>query len=58
VESLPDDGVDLLADDGARASLRRAKAEDEAGQAEILTYEQARERSGPGDAAGLGRLAV
>jgi antitoxin YefM len=38
--------VELLADDDARASLRRAEAEDEAGQAEILTYEQARERFG------------
>jgi antitoxin YefM len=38
--------VDLLADDEARASLRRAAAEDEAGQAEILTYQQARERFG------------
>jgi hypothetical protein len=38
--------IDLLADDEARASLRRAEAEDEAGQAEILTYEQARERFG------------
>jgi antitoxin YefM len=36
--------IDLLADDEARASLRRARAEDEAGQAEPLTYEQARER--------------
>lgn len=38
--------LDLLSDDEARASLRRAEAEDEAGQAEILTYEQARERFG------------
>jgi antitoxin YefM len=38
--------LDLLADDESRASLRRAEAEDEAGQAEILTYEQARERFG------------
>jgi antitoxin YefM len=36
--------LDLLSDDDARASLRRADAEDEAGQAELLTYEQARER--------------
>jgi antitoxin YefM len=36
--------LDLLSDDEARASLRRAAAEDEAGQAEILTYEQARDR--------------
>jgi antitoxin YefM len=36
--------LDLLSDDDARASLRRAEAEDEAGQAELLTYEQARER--------------
>jgi antitoxin YefM len=36
--------IDLLSDDEARASLRRAEAEDEAGQVEILTYEQARER--------------
>jgi antitoxin YefM len=36
--------LDLLSDDDARASLRRAEAEDEAGQAEILTYEQARDR--------------
>jgi prevent-host-death family protein len=36
--------LDLLSDEKARASLRRAEAEDEAGQAEILTYEQARER--------------
>jgi antitoxin YefM len=38
--------IDLLSDDEARASLRRAKEEDEAGQAEILTYDQARERFG------------
>jgi antitoxin YefM len=38
--------IDLLSDDEARSSLRRARAEDEAGQAEILTYEQARERFG------------
>jgi antitoxin YefM len=38
--------IELLADDEARASLRRARAEDEAGQAEPLTYEQARERFG------------
>jgi PHD/YefM family antitoxin component YafN of YafNO toxin-antitoxin module len=38
--------IDLLADDKARASLRRARAEDEAGQIESLTYEQARERFG------------
>jgi PHD/YefM family antitoxin component YafN of YafNO toxin-antitoxin module len=36
--------VGLLADDQARASLRCAAAEDEAGQAEVLTYQQARER--------------
>jgi antitoxin YefM len=36
--------VDLLADEEARASLRRAAAEDEAGQAEVVTYQQARER--------------
>jgi Nucleotidyltransferase domain len=36
--------IDLLADDEARASLRRAAAEDEAGQAEVLTYRQARKR--------------
>ena len=36
--------IDLLSDDDARGSLRRAKVEDEAGQAETLTYEQARER--------------
>jgi antitoxin YefM len=36
--------LDLLSDDDARVSLRRAEAEDEAGQAELLTYEQARER--------------
>jgi prevent-host-death family protein len=36
--------LDLLSDDDARASLRRAEAEDDAGQAEILTYEQARDR--------------
>jgi antitoxin YefM len=36
--------LDLLSDDDARASLRRAQAEDEAGQAEVLTYEQARDR--------------
>ena len=36
--------LDLLSDDDARASLRRAEAEDQAGQAEILTYEQARDR--------------
>jgi prevent-host-death family protein len=39
--------LDLLSDDEARASLRRAGAEDEAGQAEVLTYEQARERFEP-----------
>jgi antitoxin YefM len=39
--------IDLLSDDEARASLRRAGAEDEAGQAEMLTYEQARERFRP-----------
>jgi antitoxin YefM len=38
--------LDLLSDDDVRASLRRAQAEDEAGQAEILTYEQAHERFG------------
>jgi antitoxin YefM len=38
--------LDLLSDDEARASLRRAQAEDESGRAEILTYEQARERFG------------
>jgi antitoxin YefM len=38
--------INLLSDDEARASLRQAKAEDDAGQAEILTYEQARERFG------------
>jgi antitoxin YefM len=38
--------IDLLSDDQARASLRRARAEDEAGRSEILTYEQARERFG------------
>jgi antitoxin YefM len=38
--------LDLLSDDETRASLRRAQAEDEAGQAEILTYQQARERFG------------
>ncbi|HTE69098.1 MAG TPA: type II toxin-antitoxin system Phd/YefM family antitoxin [Actinomycetes bacterium] len=38
--------INLLSDDEGRASLRQAKAEDEAGQAEILTYEQARERFG------------
>jgi antitoxin YefM len=37
--------LDLLSDE-ARASLRRAEDEDEAGQTEILTYEQARERFG------------
>jgi antitoxin YefM len=36
--------LDLLSDDDARASLRRAQAEDEAGQAEVLTYEQAHDR--------------
>jgi antitoxin YefM len=36
--------LDLLSDDDARVSLRRAEAEDEAGQAELLTDEQARER--------------
>jgi antitoxin YefM len=36
--------LELLSDDDARASLRRAQAEDEAGQAEVLTYEQARDR--------------
>jgi antitoxin YefM len=36
--------LELLSDDDARASLRRAGAEDEAGQAEILTHEQARDR--------------
>jgi antitoxin YefM len=36
--------LDLLSDDDARASLRRAGAEDETGQVEILTYEQARDR--------------
>jgi antitoxin YefM len=36
--------VDLLTDDDARTSLRRAAAEDEAGQAEVLTHQQARER--------------
>ena len=40
--------LDLLSDDEARASLRRARAEDEAGEAELLSYEQARERFGPG----------
>jgi antitoxin YefM len=39
--------LDLLSDDEARASLRRAEAEDEAGQAETLTYDQARERFAP-----------
>jgi antitoxin YefM len=39
--------LDLLSDDDARASLRRAQAEDEAGQAETLTYEQARGRFAP-----------
>ena len=38
--------LDLLSDDDARASLRRSQAEDVAGQAEILTHEQARERFG------------
>jgi antitoxin YefM len=38
--------LDLLSDDDARASLRRSQAEDEAGQAEILADEQARERFG------------
>jgi antitoxin YefM len=38
--------IDLLSDDEARASLRRARAEDEAGQAEILTLKQARGRFG------------
>lgn len=38
--------IDLLSDDEAHASLRRARAEDEAARAEILTYEQARERFG------------
>jgi antitoxin YefM len=38
--------INLLSDDEGRASLRQAKAEDEASQAEILTYEQARERFG------------
>jgi PHD/YefM family antitoxin component YafN of YafNO toxin-antitoxin module len=38
--------LDLLSDDEARASLRRAQAEDESGQADILTFEQARERFG------------
>jgi antitoxin YefM len=37
--------LDLLSDE-ARASLRRAEDEDEAGRTEILTYEQARERFG------------
>jgi antitoxin YefM len=36
--------VGLLADDQARASLRCAAVEDEAGEAEVLTYRQARER--------------
>jgi antitoxin YefM len=36
--------LDLLSDDDARASLRRAGSEDEAGQAGILTYDEARER--------------
>jgi hypothetical protein len=36
--------VGLLADDQAPASLRCAATEDEAGQAEVLTYQQARER--------------
>ena len=39
--------LDLLSDDEARPSLRRAKAEDEAGEAELLSSEQARERFGP-----------
>jgi antitoxin YefM len=39
--------LDLLSDDEARASLRRARAEDEAGEAELLSYEQARQRFGP-----------
>ena len=38
--------LDLLSDDDARASLRRAEAEEEAGRAEVFTYEQARERFG------------
>jgi antitoxin YefM len=38
--------IDLLSDDEARASLRQARAEDEAGQAEILTFEQASQRFG------------
>lgn len=36
--------LDLLSDEDVRASLRRAKAQDEADQAEILTYDEARER--------------
>jgi antitoxin YefM len=39
-----EEALELLSDDDARASLRRAQAEDEAGQAEVLTYEQARDR--------------
>jgi antitoxin YefM len=36
--------VGLLADDQARASLRCAAAADKAGEVEVLTYRQARER--------------
>ena len=36
--------LELLSDDETRASLRRAAAEDETGQAEVLTYDEARER--------------
>ena len=36
--------LELLSDDETRASLRRAAAEDEAGQAEVLTYDEAGER--------------